>query len=83
MTPPATQSLPPDLEIAALAPRPRAPSEQVSAQVTEADVHRLAAALSALVLASWRRHEQQMADGCEPSAGEGVRDDGAVTRSSE
>jgi hypothetical protein len=50
----------------------------MSAQVSEADLGRIAAALSALLLASWRRHEQVMADGCEPSAGEGVSDDDAT-----
>jgi hypothetical protein len=83
MTPSATQLGCHGPEIADPAPRPREPSEGTSAQVSEADLGLLAAALSALLLATWRRHEQAMADGSEPSAGEGVRADAAVTRSPE
>ena len=82
MTPSATRVGRHGPEIADPTPRPREPSEGMSAQVSEADLGRLAAALSALLLAAWRRHEQEMADGCEPSAGEGVRD-AAITRSSQ
>lgn len=78
MTPPAARLQHNGSDVADRGDGPREPSQRLPAHVSAADLDHLAEVLAHLLLASWRRREQKMADGCEPSAGEEVADDAAI-----